>query len=791
MSKTIQTTLTADSTQLRAEYAKAAKATEAYESRVQEAQKRARSQSADQLRALAMEASGRKEAADALRQQIQLAEQARGLAASTGLSDEAALATVRWRLELEERITKQKADTAAAALKQAQAEKAAGTAQQEALRRQQAMEAQNAASVQAALQARAERQQRIQNLPSQGWQALPGGLPALTAQSLSQMEKGVALQKEMRRQTMLAGAAGKNGALGFLAFSQAVEDAQYGIRGVLNNIPQMVMGFGGSAGLAGALSLLAVGSVVAYSGLRKLTGDESLQKWAESGTAALEDYGTAIVRAASETKRLKADEETRFRLSQELAKEQARLSSEIERDESAKRQADEATEATEAWLARVGEMLKAQQALRAAQQAGAGLPVSQQTERFELDEGGRLRALAVQTEILDAQRRINQAAADYNKIWDGIGSNVTRYQVAMAAANAELEPAQKRLRELEAGLAYAEQRLKDARESKVGGGIQRNAQRNRDDLEKQVDATKLLIAAREAEMRQSQELLRQTEEKGAANRKAAEDDLRAQRARLERLTAEKEQLVTLGELQRQQLAEKQKREQEEQKRIREGFDEEGRILAARAAGNERLAESLERQQAIEELKARLMKEQGLSAEQALAAAQKRVDVEQKVADAAERKARSDAKKDFAGEMAVLRFQAAGQERQAQALREEIEARGTAKSLADAMGISERAALEMVRQRQALEDQIEERKARANRPRSAIYKLTAEESAERRRQRMDTISRRSTGLRNSAVDREARARQGPAKERSSAAAYYDRSINAQEAVVKILKGLGVA
>lgn len=40
--------------------------------------------------------------------------------------------------------------------------------------------------------------------------------------------------------------------------SQAFEDLQYGIRGVLNNIPQLVMSLGGTAGLAGVISIVAV-----------------------------------------------------------------------------------------------------------------------------------------------------------------------------------------------------------------------------------------------------------------------------------------------------------------------------------------------------------------------------------------------------------------------------------------------------------------------------------------------------------------------------------------------------
>lgn len=51
---------------------------------------------------------------------------------------------------------------------------------------------------------------------------------------------------------------GRNGGMGMLELSRAFEDAQYGMRGVMNNIPGIVQSFGGSAGLAGAASFAAV-----------------------------------------------------------------------------------------------------------------------------------------------------------------------------------------------------------------------------------------------------------------------------------------------------------------------------------------------------------------------------------------------------------------------------------------------------------------------------------------------------------------------------------------------------
>ena len=50
----------------------------------------------------------------------------------------------------------------------------------------------------------------------------------------------------------------RNSAAALLMFSQGFEDAQYGIRGVLNNIPGLIIALGGTAGLAGAISIAAV-----------------------------------------------------------------------------------------------------------------------------------------------------------------------------------------------------------------------------------------------------------------------------------------------------------------------------------------------------------------------------------------------------------------------------------------------------------------------------------------------------------------------------------------------------
>ena len=61
----------------------------------------------------------------------------------------------------------------------------------------------------------------------------------------------------------------RNSSQSLLLFSQGFEDAQYGIRGVMNNIPGLVVALGGTAGLAGAISIAAVSFSVLYEWLGK------------------------------------------------------------------------------------------------------------------------------------------------------------------------------------------------------------------------------------------------------------------------------------------------------------------------------------------------------------------------------------------------------------------------------------------------------------------------------------------------------------------------------------------
>ena len=235
----------------------------------------------NEIKALKLEVDGYTHLATTLRETNKLKEQASRLAASANITEEKALAILREKAALERNVAaklsasgtigsgaeiQRRQDAAVAAL----AEEAGRRAAAVRADMRAAAESQSAsilASSAAARKAESARAARIADPRSTG---LPG--LQLTPATLQSMESGAFLAQNLKRQTDAAGMAGKNGALGFLAFSQAVEDAQYGVKGVLNNIPQMVLGFGGSAGVAGALSLAAVAAVAAYSAWEKFSG---------------------------------------------------------------------------------------------------------------------------------------------------------------------------------------------------------------------------------------------------------------------------------------------------------------------------------------------------------------------------------------------------------------------------------------------------------------------------------------------------------------------------------------
>ena len=108
-----------------------------------------------------------------------------------------------------------------------------------------------------------------------------------------------------RLRTSAGLAAGQTRNLGSAALyaSQAFEDAQYGLNGVLNNIPQVIQAFGGPAGLAAGISVAAVGINILINNWDKLAAAFGASK-TKTEAEAMEELAKATERTAAETEKL-------------------------------------------------------------------------------------------------------------------------------------------------------------------------------------------------------------------------------------------------------------------------------------------------------------------------------------------------------------------------------------------------------------------------------------------------------------------------------------------------------
>jgi len=129
--------------------------------------------------------------------------------------------------------------------------------------------------------------------------------------------------------------------MGVLEVSRAIEDAQYGMRGVLNNIPGIIQSFGGSMGMAGVISIAAVALSVLGKRLYDYATDaERTKKKTEALTAAngkftqgladakgrMEEYNKARDDQASALKRVAENAEMLRRIGDPMADFETRKS---------------------------------------------------------------------------------------------------------------------------------------------------------------------------------------------------------------------------------------------------------------------------------------------------------------------------------------------------------------------------------------------------------------------------------------------------------------------------------
>jgi hypothetical protein len=702
MAETIKTILTADATAYEAGFRRGGNALSAHLSKEKEFFARSISGHQDQIRSLKLQADGYTNLAQSLTQTLSIEKEARKLAASGLITEEKAIAMLREKQVLQGQIAAQAAQEAAA-------------------------------------------RQRAALIASPRAAGLPGGgeLAPLTPQNLQMIERGIAGQRELGRQAIIAGRGGYTGSMGFLAFSQAVEDSAYGIRGVLNNIPQMVMGFGGSMGLAGGLSLAAVAAVTLYPHLKRLYGvtdNENVKaaadEWGKifnSGMAAANEFERGVV-AEREMRQLAQDIEKslreRFALSGQMA---AYYDSELQA----------ARDTRDMQL----EILAARQQLAEAQgDTGAAKTIREQITGEQ--NAGNEQDLKNR---LEEQARIN---AELQRLDESRANAAQEKAEAEVRANEQIAEAKRRLAGAEANLSNAEADVKNNPRG-AGAGAAQVALKD----------SKARVAAIQQEIKTLQDAQKVQSEKYDSEINGVQATIDALNKKNDAVFKESEALKKLIE----------------QLKALQAIEDDAR----KADVVSKWREQMEKEQ---EARDRLDKQ-----------AQPILEERQKL-----KEKQDAAKAEFAAELMVLQLRRDGQSDLANAIEKENALRKEALTLAEQTGLTEEEALRRLREKHALEKdmarirgglsvrsqlrQEERAAARAQRQEDARQRNAAAGGIAERGRRGEGFIRtvkgfkQANGLENAELIRREAERRAAAKGKDPVPAFWEKQLSLQERLV---------
>lgn len=669
MAEEIKTVFTADSSALAAEFAKASSIAQRYASEREAAGGRALATARAEVGALQLEATGHGAAAAAVREKMQLIEASRRLSAQAGVTEETANSILARQLELKKQIT-------------------------------------------VATQAAAVAAQRAVRIAAPGRNGI--GLPqlALTEANLSAMEKTAARANELQRKK--AGASGRAGggsAMGLLAVSQAAEDAQYGIHGVLNNIPQAVMAFGGftpaAMVLASGLSLVAVAAVVLYQPMKKLLGfmdeamdAESVKNWAAAATSAAKAISKLRGEAAQGVAMVRLSDQINESLRQRLALQDVAAQFFIQQGKDQSAELDHAKR-----------LLAARQALAQAN----GEMVPQNSVNADSD--------SVQSQLANRHKLLAAASAAESGLAERVANVSAESTDRQSAATRKLLTLRENLIGVTASLEAGQKDLAAAEKNKPGfldttvrtaATLVTGTAYNRKREEKiEADTLVNLTAnqeAREKVKRQIEAQIQLLEKQSGVEEKSSSEAIQAAKQKVDATRATMQATADeIRQLEARYPIEKQLADLEEQRRKAESanaakdWNQELEIQRALGANDQERVRALERQRDIEtEKRSIMLAQKGLAAELAGQQAAIMVDARAAAAGASAAAAAATAKNSFSEELEILRARATGQNDHAGQLRTAANLESEVLAIMQQQNVSRAEATRLSRERTELE-----------------------------------------------------------------------------------------
>jgi hypothetical protein len=478
--------------------------------------------------------------------------------------------------------------------------------------------------------------------------------------------------------------AAKSTGTGLLQLAYFADDAQYGMKGILNNIPGIVQGLGMGAGIAGAISLVALAANIAWPALEKLYSNKDSQ---------------AVIDAAKEYEKVLTSNLKKIQEQTVELEKQRRIAAELQGFRENK----------------VGDLF-------------GGAQVEVDKSRIDALQ----KEIAMEQQLTQARQAAEIAAARAR------GEDTTAMEEDFAKANAQAKldaiqlqiEAQKKLAEDARSYAEEQSAYAEKYKTEVGGSIDEVAKKLAE-AQRQMAFSEAAKAQAEMEKTAAEPSVSKTLMEGLLTNNPMQAQLQAiQDAKIAEANAAAS--AARFEKDKQLVAELQTQLEvlQKQQTVVENISGEAETAQADAAAAAKKLEEMEKQLEAQKEITRLSKEKAEADSKISNDAKDKQQSANDPARQAQEAARAEEKRKsqelslraVTGEILALRAQAAGQNAIAKEIRNRIALAQEAKNIAAATGLDEQKALALAREKQRLEQGLEKGAGkRANDGRIRLYK----------------------------------------------------------------------
>lgn len=306
---------------------------------------------------------------------------------------------------------------------------------------------------------------------------------------------------------------------GLLQLSYFADDAQYGLRGIMNNIPGLLMGLGAGAGLAGVVSLAALSFVFLDKAIKKVTGldnAEAFDKSMDSAAAAGRDLTDSLQKQTAQRRQA---EEMETRLGRIYQTKSAALAEQLTMETQRTKELQAQEKAVSARRTIEDQLISARQSLRTGPDA----------EASNLAESAKIRAVRLQEDLARAYAATADANANYNRVIREGGAAITDQQNAIFSLTSELKTLEDRNNITQGRLKAAADGLKGAPTGRGTNKLRANAQANLNTLRAQDAQEQKSLAEVRKRLEDARKLLEQARTANQANRDLVTEESEARK----------------------------------------------------------------------------------------------------------------------------------------------------------------------------------------------------------------------------------------------------------------------